>query len=98
MNIVNQWITYLRREYPTLAFKSNTQSNTKQHGSLTSYNHIKNLQNINDNNTQHKGSIGGSALLELLKNYSRSLDMKKSITVGVCIIVIDINIYNIYNI
>ncbi|CAH1759913.1 3354_t:CDS:2 [Entrophospora sp. SA101] len=52
-----QWLEYLRKEYPTIAFKSSTQ-------------------------TQRK-NLGADTLVKLLKNYSRNLDIKTSITVGV---------------
>lgn len=80
MNIVQQWIKYLRREYPVIAFKSSTQS---QKSNLSSSNYLNKIRNIDDDNTQYSGAIGGNALLELLKNFSRSLNIKKHITVGV---------------
>ncbi len=83
IHIVQQLIKYLRREYPVIAFKSSTQS---QKSNLSSSTYTNKLRNIDDDNTQYSGAIGGNALLELLKNFSRSLNMKKHITVGVCII------------
>eukprot|EP01028_Stygiella_incarcerata_P003259 TRINITY_DN1636_c0_g1_i2.p1 TRINITY_DN1636_c0_g1~~TRINITY_DN1636_c0_g1_i2.p1 ORF type:complete len:383 (+),score=151.83 TRINITY_DN1636_c0_g1_i2:663-1811(+) len=56
--VVVQWLNYLRRDFPTIPFKSSTQ---KQRTKLDSQ------------------VLGADALLRLLKNYSRTKDMKKSI-------------------
>ena len=79
--VLEQWLRYFRSELPTLAFKSNTQMQ-KLHLS-------RNGGGGGGSSSQHgKGSnkadcIGGEMLLQLLKNYARSLNMKKTITVGI---------------
>eukprot|EP00456_Euglypha_rotunda_P026878 TRINITY_DN2156_c0_g2_i2.p1 TRINITY_DN2156_c0_g2~~TRINITY_DN2156_c0_g2_i2.p1 ORF type:complete len:403 (-),score=69.90 TRINITY_DN2156_c0_g2_i2:37-1245(-) len=73
--VLTKWIKHLRREYPTIAFKSSTQTKGK-------------LGSTKAKATKHSdlsfsGSIGGEALLQLIKNYSRSQNIKTAITVGV---------------
>jgi nuclear GTP-binding protein len=73
---MNIWIKYLSREFPVIAFKSSTQHSSK----LSQVNNIK-LDHTSSMNRSL--AIGASNLLQLLKNYSRSLNMKKNITVGI---------------
>ena len=66
---VQKWLEYLRTEFPTIAFKSNTQKQSK---------------NLSQGTTEDmKGCLGADTLMQLLKNYSRSEDIKKTITVGI---------------
>ncbi|KAL9650769.1 hypothetical protein ABK040_001821 [Willaertia magna] len=67
--VIQKWLEYLRAEFPTIAFKANTQKQAK---------HLS--QNMTDD---MKGCLGAETLLQLLKNYARSEDIKKSITVGI---------------
>ncbi|CAG8732274.1 7096_t:CDS:2, partial [Cetraspora pellucida] len=74
---VMQWLEDLRKEYPTVAFRSSTQTqrNSLGHASTST---------ISDNNLQHCSEcLGADALINLLKNYSRSYNIKTSIAVGV---------------
>ncbi|EKU23133.1 nuclear GTP-binding protein, partial [Nannochloropsis gaditana CCMP526] len=76
--VVGAWLAYLRRFHPTVAFKSATQEQRvqlAQHGGDAS--------KAGANLLSRSGSVGAEALLQLLKNYSRSLDIKTSISVGV---------------
>jgi len=73
--ILGKWIRILRREFPVIAFKSNTQSQKTN----LSQNKMR-FTNQDAGVTSH--SVGAEALLQLLKNYSRSLNLKKSITIG----------------
>jgi nuclear GTP-binding protein len=82
-DVVQQWIRYFRREYPCIAFKSSTQH---QSGQLASNRGVKSLGQMDSKTLKQRGSVGGAALLELLKNYSRSFNMKKHITVGVSVV------------
>nr|CAG4711555.1 unnamed protein product [Naegleria fowleri] len=67
--VVRQWLDYLRKEFPTVAFKSNTQKQSK---------------NLSQGTTDDmKGCLGADTLIQLLKNYARSEDIKKTITVGI---------------
>lgn len=65
------WLKVLRREFPTIAFKASTQN-----------------QKTNISQAKHEGlttseCLGADTLVQLLKNYCRSLDIKTAITVGV---------------
>lgn len=74
--VVQKWLAYFRKEFPTIAFKSNTQ---KQKSNMGQYD-----ANKADRGLKHSGvCLGASTLLQLLKNYSRSDDIKKTITVGI---------------
>ena len=77
--MVTKWLSYLRREYPTVAIKCSTQAQRQNIGrSKTS--------GASASKDQLSGSsecIGGEQLLQLLKNYSRNAGMKMAVTVGV---------------
>jgi nuclear GTP-binding protein len=78
-DVATQWVTHFRREFPTIAFKSSTQ----QQSSKLSQNNVK-LANMEDSGVlQQKGAVGSGALMSLLKNYARTLNLKKAITVGI---------------
>ncbi|KAL9239094.1 hypothetical protein vseg_013446 [Gypsophila vaccaria] len=72
-----KWLKYLREELPAVAFKCSTQeqrsnlswksSKSSKPGSLL----------------QTSDCLGADTLIKLLKNYSRSHEIKKSITVGI---------------
>ncbi|XP_074268719.1 guanine nucleotide-binding protein-like NSN1 isoform X2 [Silene latifolia] len=72
-----KWLKYLREELPAVAFKCSTQeqrsnlswksSKSSKPGSLL----------------QTSECLGAETLIKLLKNYSRSHEIKKSITVGI---------------
>jgi len=69
------WLKYFREEIPALAFKSSTQqqsANLKQ-GSIRSRSKGLDVSEC----------LGADTLLQLLKNYSRSMNLKTSITVGI---------------
>ncbi|KAJ9475198.1 Nucleolar GTP-binding protein 2 [Pseudozyma hubeiensis] len=77
---VEAWLKYLRHDFPTLAFKASTQSqrNNLSQGALS-------VHSSGSGETISGGSeaIGAGALLQLIKNYSRSLNLKTSLSVGV---------------
>ncbi|KAK6591159.1 hypothetical protein RS030_101611 [Cryptosporidium xiaoi] len=80
-DIVREWLNYLRKEFPTLAFKSALNSST-EHG----VNHSKSsgLNASKEFAKSRNVAFGASALMSLIKNYSRyNKDSKKSITIGV---------------
>lgn len=66
--VVTKWVTHLRNEFPTIMFKSSTQSQ-KSH--------------LSASNAGGAGCYGGDSLLQLLQNYARSHNIKTAITVGV---------------
>lgn len=81
---IEAWLRYLRHDFPTLAFKASTQSqrNNLSQG-LNAVNYSKSSSSDKDAITGGSEAIGAGALLQLIKNYSRSLNMKTSIAVGV---------------
>ncbi|KAH8741143.1 hypothetical protein FG386_001270 [Cryptosporidium ryanae] len=80
-DVVREWLTYLRKEFPTLAFKSALNSST-EHG----VNQSKSSGLRASKEFINSGSVafGVSALMSLIKNYSRcNKDSKRLITIGV---------------
>ncbi|KAG6387220.1 hypothetical protein SASPL_152406 [Salvia splendens] len=73
-----KWLKYLREELPAVAFKCSTQEQNSNLGwkSAPKAGKTKNLLQTSD-------CLGAETLIKLLKNYSRSHDIKKSITVGI---------------
>jgi len=74
------WVKHMRREFPTIAFKSNTQ---QQSANLKQTSHVSKGVSSDEATLQRSATVGSQALLQLLKNYSRSLNIKKQITVGI---------------
>ncbi|XP_057427141.1 guanine nucleotide-binding protein-like NSN1 [Lotus japonicus] len=73
---LEKWLKYLREELPTVAFKCSTQQQRSNLG-------WKSSKTAKSSNTlQLSDCLGADTLLKLLKNYSRSHEIKKSITVG----------------
>jgi nuclear GTP-binding protein len=84
---VQKWASYLKREYPTIIFKANTQ---KEIGGRTdiSLHAMNNLtfekkKEMVETMLGSQKSVGGDNLLQLLKNYCRKDDIKTSVIVGV---------------
>ncbi|KAL4607699.1 hypothetical protein ACB092_09G193800 [Castanea dentata] len=75
---VEKWLKYLREELPAVAFKCSTQEQRSNLGWKSSSKAAK-----PSNLLQTSDCLGAETLIKLLKNYSRSHDIKKSITVGV---------------
>ncbi|XP_065875407.1 guanine nucleotide-binding protein-like NSN1 [Euphorbia lathyris] len=75
---VEKWLKYLREELPSVAFKCSTQEQRSNLGWKSSSKTAK-----TNNPLQTSDCLGADTLIKLLKNYSRSHDIKKSITVGV---------------
>lgn len=78
------WLEYLRHEFPTLPFKASTQ---QQRSNLAQSQNIswKSTGSGDKADAQWAGgaeSAGTRAILQLIKNYSRNLNLKTSITVG----------------
>lgn len=93
--VVEKWLSYLREELPTLAFKCNTQT---QHGGKLSQKHLHKGGGKEDSHARKKSTgdgvetdfrssggecLGADTLMQLLKNYARSKNLKTAITVGV---------------
>lgn len=79
-----KWQTYLKREFPTLLFRANTQSQ-KSHLSSTALHNtsMTDRKELVDELLNTQKAIGAENLLQLLKNYCRIEDSKKHITVGI---------------
>ncbi|CAN4098074.1 unnamed protein product [Withania somnifera] len=73
-----KWLKYLREELPAVAFKCSTQEQKSNLGWKSSSKAGKTT-----NLLQTSDCLGAENLIKLLKNYSRSHEIKKSITVGV---------------
>jgi nuclear GTP-binding protein len=76
--VVEKWRVYLKHEFPTVVFKSSTQS---QKSHLRQANIA--AADASDGLRESAECLGADALMKLLKNYSRIEDTKTSITVGV---------------
>ncbi|ONM06819.1 Guanine nucleotide-binding protein-like NSN1 [Zea mays] len=74
---VEKWLTYLREEMPTVAFKCNTQEQRTKLGWKSSKLDKTNII------PQSSDCLGAENLIRLLKNYSRSHELKLAITVGI---------------
>lgn len=75
------WLQYLRHEFPTLPFKASTQQqrhNLSQGTSMT----WKSRAGSDAEWAGGAESVGTREILQLIKNYSRNLNLKSSITVG----------------
>ncbi|KAI7886335.1 P-loop containing nucleoside triphosphate hydrolase protein [Lichtheimia hyalospora FSU 10163] len=75
---IEQWLKYLRNEYPAIAFKSSTQSQRKHLGRVNVSTDVASEQMLNTSEC-----LGAENLMALLKNYCRSAHIKTSITVGI---------------
>jgi len=73
--VVQEWITHLRGDFPTVAFKSAKQAEFAAHGSAHSASY----------GMMHStfGVLGADTLVQLLKNYARAGKGKMAISVGV---------------
>ncbi|CAN0321654.1 unnamed protein product [Pylaiella littoralis] len=76
--VVAKWLKHLRRSFPAIAFKASTQENSSS---------IKQTKGSADKAADgmlgRSGAVGTEALMGVLKNYCRSLNLKTAITVGV---------------
>lgn len=75
--VAEAWLKYLREELPTVAFKCSTQKQASNLGQ-------RQMPKASSAEASLHGSesLGASALLHLLKNYTRNSDTKTAITVG----------------
>ena len=77
------WMRYLKQLYPVVAFKSSTQ---QQSAHLNRHEpSVSSLTSSSSSTIEltRSGCVGASQLIQLLKNYSRSVKMKRNITVGI---------------
>lgn len=76
--VVQQWLAYLRNEYPTIAFKASTQKQRDHLGRSNST-----VANTADRMLTSSECFGADELMKLLKNYCRNQNIKTAITIGV---------------
>lgn len=74
------WLKHFKREFDTIAFKSNTQ---QQRGNLKQITHVSKGGDASAATLGFSSAVGASQLLEHLKNQSRNLNIKTSLTVGI---------------
>ncbi|KAM0949332.1 putative GTP-binding protein, orthogonal bundle domain superfamily [Dioscorea sansibarensis] len=75
---LEKWLNYLREELPTVAFKCSTQEQRSHLGWKSTSKASKKNEML-----QTSDCLGAETLIKLLKNYSRSHELKVSITVGI---------------
>jgi len=78
-SVTEKWLAHLRRHFPCIAFKASTQSKGKRLGRTSGIS----AESASAEALQSSKCVGADTLLQLLKNYCRSADVKTSITVGV---------------
>ncbi|XP_074598707.1 uncharacterized protein LOC141853304 [Brevipalpus obovatus] len=74
---LDAWLRYLRQEFPSLAFKANTQRQRNLSRNR------KGVFEARQSSLKTSKGFGAQELLSLLKNYCRNLGIKQAITVGV---------------
>jgi nuclear GTP-binding protein len=79
--VVQAWLAYLRREFPAVAFKASTQQQ-RAHLAAPGGGAVNKATEAGDVVTG-SGAAGADTLVQLIKNYSRSHDMKRAVSVGV---------------
>jgi nuclear GTP-binding protein len=77
---LQKWLAYLRQEHPTIAFKASTQN---QKNNISRSNDSGPAENAPSDLLRNEGCLGADSLMKLLKNYCRSEDIKRNITVGI---------------
>jgi len=78
-----RWLKYLRREFATVLFKANTQSQNDHLGSAPIFkSSLSNRQELTKDLLSSSKAIGPDHLIEIIKNYSKHEGIKTSVTVG----------------
>ncbi|KAK7103044.1 guanine nucleotide-binding protein-like 3 homolog [Littorina saxatilis] len=72
------WVTYLRNEFPTVAFKASTQTQNDR----LSQKKVQ-LKDVSPKLLASSGCLGADALMKLLGNYCRNQNIQTAIRVGV---------------
>jgi len=79
-----KWQNYLKREFPTLLFRANTQRQGNHLASTSLHNtSVADRKELVEDLLNTKKAVGAENLLQLLKNYCRIEDSKKQIVVGI---------------
>ena len=76
--VVEAWLKYLRNEFPTIAFKASTQSQSTHLARS-----VVPVSLASNGLLQSNECLGADSLIRLLKNYCRNANIKTNITVGV---------------
>ncbi|KAM6475743.1 guanine nucleotide-binding protein-like 3-like protein isoform 1-T4 [Liasis olivaceus] len=76
--IVAKWLKYLRNEFPTVAFKSSTQQQSKN----LQQSHVP-VTRASSDLLGSGACVGADCLMKVLANYCRNQDVRTTITVGV---------------
>ncbi len=79
--VARAWLAYLRKDFPTVAFKASTQQQ-REHLSSRGGAAVNKATEAGEAPVG-TGAAGADTLLQLIKNYSRSHDIKTAVTVGV---------------
>ena len=79
--VVTAWLSVLRKDFPTVAFKASTQSQ-KDHISSRGGGGVNAALEAGTALTG-SGAAGADTLVQLIKNYSRSHNLKTAVTVGI---------------
>jgi nuclear GTP-binding protein len=81
--VAERWLKYLRREFATVLFKANTQSQQSNLSSNSLFNHSFNSKEDLIEDLLHSSkALGADNLLQLIKNYSKNQGIKQAVTVG----------------
>ncbi|XP_061175833.1 guanine nucleotide-binding protein-like 3 homolog [Saccostrea echinata] len=75
---VEDWLKYLRNEFPTIAFKASTQTQNENLSQTK-----VSLKHANEDLLKSSHCIGADLLMKLLGNYCRNQNIKTAIRVGV---------------
>jgi nuclear GTP-binding protein len=78
-DIADKWLMYLRNDFPTIAFRASIQGGRSACGRVGQ----ADMNALAASSVGTSEALGAGTLLSLLKNYSRSRNIKTSITVGV---------------
>ncbi|CAB3363173.1 Hypothetical predicted protein [Cloeon dipterum] len=81
-DVLNQWLKYLRRSFPTIPFKASTQQQG-QKLSTGGGRKRKMVSTLTQAEMEGSPCVGAELLMGLLANYCRNKDIKTSITVGI---------------
>eukprot|EP00357_Protocruzia_adherens_P018379 CAMPEP_0115017700 /NCGR_PEP_ID=MMETSP0216-20121206/28293_1 /TAXON_ID=223996 /ORGANISM="Protocruzia adherens, Strain Boccale" /LENGTH=432 /DNA_ID=CAMNT_0002388607 /DNA_START=30 /DNA_END=1328 /DNA_ORIENTATION=+ len=82
--VAQAWQKELKKEFATILFKSNTQSQSGNLSQNALYGKsITTRKELTEELLSSNKAVGADDLLELLKNYSRHGDVKTAITVGI---------------
>ncbi|KAM3845600.1 guanine nucleotide-binding protein-like 3-like protein isoform 2-T3 [Vipera latastei] len=76
--IVAKWLKYLKNEFPTVAFKSSTQQQSKN----LQQSHVP-VTRASSDLLGSAACVGADCLMKVLANYCRNQDVRTTITVGV---------------